>query len=100
MVRNLAQVLHAQVFGTCDSDCAGYLRLNQWLLITDVRFLTSRYSFFILQVNKQYSATDLEAFMKIAANWQNSNHNLLEGVDLKTGKLGKWLSISLCFEAF
>ncbi|XP_016929538.2 uncharacterized protein apt isoform X1 [Drosophila suzukii] len=35
-------------------------------------------------VNKQYSATDLEAFMKIAANWQNSNHNLLEGVDLKT----------------
>jgi len=56
--------------------------------------------FFILQVNKQYSATDLEAFMKIAANWQNSNHNLLEGVDLKTGKLGKWLSISLCIEAF
>nr|CAA04869.1 tracheae defective protein [Drosophila melanogaster] len=35
-------------------------------------------------VNKQYSATDLEAFMKIAANWQNSNHNLLEGVDIKT----------------
>lgn len=42
-----------------------------------------------LQVNKQYSATDLEAFMKIAANWQNSNHNLLEGVDIKTGKLNK-----------
>ncbi|KAH8277784.1 hypothetical protein KR018_007391, partial [Drosophila ironensis] len=37
-----------------------------------------------LQVNKQYTANDLEAFMKIAANWQNSNHNLLEGVDLKT----------------
>ncbi|KAH8316228.1 hypothetical protein KR067_002553, partial [Drosophila pandora] len=36
------------------------------------------------QVNKQYTANDLEAFMKIAANWQNSNHNLLEGVDLKT----------------
>ncbi|XP_017040653.1 uncharacterized protein LOC108087670 isoform X2 [Drosophila ficusphila] len=35
-------------------------------------------------VNKQYTANDLEAFMKIAANWQNSNHNLLEGVDLKT----------------
>ncbi|XP_034655047.1 uncharacterized protein LOC117892734 isoform X1 [Drosophila subobscura] len=35
-------------------------------------------------VNKQYTANDLEAFMKIAANWQNSNHSLLEGVDLKT----------------
>ncbi|XP_017073145.1 uncharacterized protein LOC108109211 isoform X3 [Drosophila eugracilis] len=35
-------------------------------------------------VNKQYSATDLEAFMKIAANWQSSNHNYLEGVDIKT----------------
>ncbi|XP_026840604.1 uncharacterized protein LOC6592424 isoform X2 [Drosophila persimilis] len=37
-----------------------------------------------LTVNKQYTANDLEAFMKIAANWQNSNHSLLEGVDLKT----------------
>ncbi|XP_023177362.2 uncharacterized protein LOC111603831 isoform X3 [Drosophila hydei] len=35
-------------------------------------------------VNKQYTANDLEAFMKIAANWQSTNHNLLEGVDLKT----------------
>ncbi|XP_044317785.1 uncharacterized protein LOC108053771 isoform X2 [Drosophila rhopaloa] len=35
-------------------------------------------------VNKQYTANDLEAFMKIAANWQNSNHGLLEGVDIKT----------------
>ncbi|XP_062135621.1 serine/threonine-protein kinase pakD isoform X3 [Drosophila sulfurigaster albostrigata] len=34
-------------------------------------------------VNKQYTANDLEAFMKIAANWQSTNHNLLEGVDLK-----------------
>lgn len=41
---------------------------------------------FYLQVNKQYSATDLEAFMKLAANWQNTNHNLLEGVDIKGGK--------------
>lgn len=47
-----------------------------------------------LQVNKQYTANDLEAFMKIAANWQNSNHGLLEGVDLKTGKLAShtWLT--------
>ncbi|KAH8299511.1 hypothetical protein KR044_002156 [Drosophila immigrans] len=36
-----------------------------------------------MQVNKQYTANDLEAFMKIAANWQSTNHNLLEGVDLK-----------------
>ncbi|XP_017123408.1 box A-binding factor isoform X2 [Drosophila elegans] len=35
-------------------------------------------------VNKQYSTNELEAFIKIATNWQNSNHNLLEGVDLKT----------------
>ncbi|ALC42495.1 apt [Drosophila busckii] len=35
-------------------------------------------------VNKTYTANDLEAFMKIAANWQSTNHNLLEGVDLKT----------------
>ncbi|XP_030373018.1 uncharacterized protein LOC115622989 isoform X3 [Scaptodrosophila lebanonensis] len=35
-------------------------------------------------VNKQYTANDLEAFMKIAANWQSSNHSLLEGVDIKT----------------
>jgi len=37
-------------------------------------------------VNKTYTATDLEAFMKIAANWQSSNQNLLEGLDIKGGK--------------
>ncbi|XP_037886511.1 uncharacterized protein LOC119635662 isoform X1 [Glossina fuscipes] len=34
-------------------------------------------------VNKQYSATDLETFMKLAANWQNTNHSILEGMDIK-----------------
>ncbi|XP_059226179.1 uncharacterized protein LOC106095936 isoform X1 [Stomoxys calcitrans] len=42
-------------------------------------------------VNKQYSATDLEAFMKLAANWQNTNHNLLEGVDIK-GEMQQYLN--------
>ncbi|XP_036331694.1 uncharacterized protein LOC118743241 isoform X2 [Rhagoletis pomonella] len=42
-------------------------------------------------VNKQYSATDLEAFMKIAVNWQNSNHNLLEGVDIK-GEMQQYMN--------
>ncbi|XP_067632469.1 uncharacterized protein apt isoform X2 [Eurosta solidaginis] len=42
-------------------------------------------------VNKQYSATDLEAFMKIAVNWQNSNHSLLEGVDIK-GEMQQYMN--------
>ncbi|KAH8401790.1 hypothetical protein KR009_007874, partial [Drosophila setifemur] len=49
-------------------------------------------SHFALQVNKQYTANDLEAFMKIAANWQNSNHNLLEGVDLKTAEMTQYMN--------
>ncbi|XP_053966899.1 uncharacterized protein LOC128868625 isoform X3 [Anastrepha ludens] len=42
-------------------------------------------------VNKQYSATDLEAFMKIAVNWQTNNHNLLEGVDMK-GEIQQYMN--------
>ncbi|XP_005179100.1 uncharacterized protein LOC101891515 isoform X2 [Musca domestica] len=43
-------------------------------------------------VNKQYSATDLEAFVKLAAaNWQNTNHSLLEGVDIK-GEMQQYLN--------
>ncbi|XP_054088872.1 uncharacterized protein LOC105217560 isoform X2 [Zeugodacus cucurbitae] len=42
-------------------------------------------------VNKQYTATDLEAFMKLAVNWQNSNHNLLEGVDIK-GEMQQYMN--------
>ncbi|XP_075166822.1 apontic isoform X2 [Haematobia irritans] len=42
-------------------------------------------------VNKQYSATDLEAFMKLAANWQNTNHSILEGVDIK-GEMQQYLN--------
>lgn len=53
---------------------------NTHLLLSLSLFLS------LSQVNKQYTANDLEAFMKIAANWQSTNHNLLEGVDLKTGK--------------
>ncbi|XP_037953033.1 uncharacterized protein LOC119683434 isoform X2 [Teleopsis dalmanni] len=42
-------------------------------------------------VNKQYSASDLETFMKIAANWQSTNQNLLEGVDIK-GEMQQYLN--------